>query len=105
MNVPGVSCMKQKAYLVLRRQLIWDDTFPGQLDELVADQAQAKAYLETAEDVEAVRNEDMHARQLGIEGVPCFIVNNRYALSGAQEPEAFFSLFDMVEEELRQAAL
>jgi predicted DsbA family dithiol-disulfide isomerase len=28
--------------------------------------------------------------------VPCFIVDRRYALSGAQEPEAFFSLFDMI---------
>lgn len=62
-------------------------------------------YLSSTEDVEAVRNEDMHARQIGIEGVPCFIVNGRYALSGAQEPEAFFSLFDMVQEEARQAAL
>lgn len=62
-------------------------------------------YLSSAEDVEAVRNEDMHARQIGIEGVPCFIVNGRYALSGAQEPEAFFSLFDMVQEEARQAVL
>jgi predicted DsbA family dithiol-disulfide isomerase len=62
-------------------------------------------YLSSTEDVEAVRNEDMHARQIGIEGVPCFIVNGRYALSGAQEPEAFFSLFDMVQEEARQATL
>ena len=62
-------------------------------------------YLSSTEDIEAVRNEDMHARQIGIEGVPCFIVNGRYALSGAQEPEAFFSLFDMVQEEARQAAL
>jgi len=62
-------------------------------------------YLSSTEDVETVRNEDMHARQIGIEGVPCFIVNGRFALSGAQEPEAFFSLFDMVQEEARQAAL
>ena len=62
-------------------------------------------YLSSAEDVETIRNEDMHARQIGIEGVPCFIVNGRYALSGAQEPEAFFSLFDMVQEEARQDAL
>ncbi len=62
-------------------------------------------YLSSTEDVDAVRKEDVHARQIGIEGVPCFIVNGRYALSGAQEPEAFFSLFDMVQEEARQAVL
>jgi predicted DsbA family dithiol-disulfide isomerase len=58
--------------------------------------AAAAAFLATEEDADAVRGEDMRARQLGIEGVPCFIVDRRYALSGAQEPEAFFSLFDMV---------
>lgn len=56
----------------------------------------AAAFLATGEGVDAVRGEDMRARQLGIEGVPCFIVDRRYALSGAQEPEAFYSLFDMV---------
>lgn len=56
----------------------------------------AAAYLASEADADAVRGEDMRARQLGIEGVPCFIVDRRYALSGAQEPEAFFSLFDMV---------
>jgi predicted DsbA family dithiol-disulfide isomerase len=56
----------------------------------------AAVYLASDVDTDAVRGEDMRARQLGIEGVPCFIVDRRFALSGAQEPEAFFSLFDMV---------
>jgi predicted DsbA family dithiol-disulfide isomerase len=60
------------------------------------DRAAAAAFLVGGDGTEAVRAEDMHARQLGIEGVPCFIVDGRYAISGAQEPEAFFSLFDMV---------
>jgi predicted DsbA family dithiol-disulfide isomerase len=58
--------------------------------------AGAAAFLASGEGADAVRGEDMRARQLGIEGVPCFIVDRRYALSGAQEPEAFFSLFDMI---------
>ena len=49
-----------------------------------------------------VEQEDRSARRLGISGVPCFIFNRRYALSGAQEPEAFFQLFDLarVDEEM-----
>jgi predicted DsbA family dithiol-disulfide isomerase len=39
------------------------------------------------------------ARRAGINGVPCFIFNGRYALSGAQEPEAFFQLFDLARED------
>ena len=33
----------------------------------------------------------------GIEGVPCFIVDGGYALSGAQEPEFFLPLFDLAQ--------
>jgi len=49
-----------------------------------------------------IEQEDRSARRLGISGVPCFIFNQRYALSGAQEPEAFFQLFDLarVDEEM-----
>jgi predicted DsbA family dithiol-disulfide isomerase len=60
------------------------------------DRAAAEAFLDGGDGADAVRGEDIRARQLGIEGVPCFIVDRRYAISGAQEPEAFFSLFDMV---------
>ena len=63
----------------------------------------ARVYLAGDEDATAVREEDMQARRIGIEGVPCFIVNGRYALSGAQEPEAFFALFDMAQQEDREA--
>jgi len=43
--------------------------------------------------------EDALARRAGINGVPCFIFNGRFALSGAQEPEAFFQLFDLARED------
>ncbi|MCC6468202.1 MAG: DsbA family oxidoreductase [Alphaproteobacteria bacterium] len=56
----------------------------------------ARAFLQSDEETEAVLAEDVHARQLGIGGVPCFIVDGRYALSGAQEPEAFLPVFDLV---------
>ncbi len=48
--------------------------------------------------------EDRSARRLGISGVPCFIFNERYALSGAQEPEAFFQLFDLARVDEQMAA-
>jgi len=55
----------------------------------------ALAFLMSGDGADAVRGEDMRARQLGIEGVPSFIVDKRFAISGAQEPEAFHSLFDL----------
>ena len=38
--------------------------------------------------------EDAAARRLGIQAVPCFVFNRRFALAGAQEPAAFRPLLD-----------
>lgn len=45
-------------------------------------------------DVDLVRREDMMARQMGIQGVPAFIMDGKYALVGAQEPETLNKVFD-----------
>ena len=63
------------------------------------DAAAAAMYLASDEDVDAVRAEDAGARQMGVQGVPCFIVDRRYAVSGAQEPEYFMPLFDLAARE------
>ncbi len=57
----------------------------------------AIAFLEGDEERDAVLAEDMRARRMGINAVPCYIVNGNYAMSGAQEPEAFYPLFDLAE--------
>lgn len=66
------------------------------------------AYLAGDEGGDEVRAEDSLARRQGINGVPCFIFNYRFLLSGAQEPESFFQLFDLAREEdagaLRESA-
>ncbi len=56
-------------------------------------------YLASDRDFEDVQAEDRRARRLGIDGVPCFIVNGKYALSGAQEPEAFAPIFELAASE------
>ncbi len=60
------------------------------------DEAAAARYLAGDEDTEQVLAEDAFARKLGIGGVPCFIFDGKYAVSGAQEPEAFLPVFDLV---------
>jgi predicted DsbA family dithiol-disulfide isomerase len=47
------------------------------------------AYLASEQDIAEVRAEDNFARQVGIHGVPCFIFERKYAISGAQPPEIF----------------
>jgi predicted DsbA family dithiol-disulfide isomerase len=63
------------------------------------ERAAVRLYLQTEADVETVLGEDRIARRLGITGVPCFVFNGRFALSGAQEPEALFQLFDLARQD------
>jgi predicted DsbA family dithiol-disulfide isomerase len=57
----------------------------------------AASWLSSERGREAVLAEDRAARRAGIEGVPCFVVDGGYALSGAQEPEFFLPLFDIAQ--------
>ena len=54
-----------------------------------------EAFLAGSEESEAVRDEDSLARRTGIQGVPTFIFANRYALSGAHEPEVLLQMFEL----------
>lgn len=57
----------------------------------------ARDYLVTDEGRQEVVASDVYARRLGINGVPCFIVNRKYAVSGAQPPSAFVEVFNLAE--------
>ena len=39
--------------------------------------------------------EDEQVRQSGITGVPCFVIEDEFAVSGAQAPEVFVQIFDL----------
>jgi predicted DsbA family dithiol-disulfide isomerase len=93
-----------RAYFLEGRDIGDTDVLAALGAEAGLDADAARACLAGGTDIAEVREEDMHARKMGIEGVPCFIVNGRYALSGAQEPEAFFALFDMAQQEARETA-
>lgn len=83
------------AYFSRGRDIGDHDTLADLAEEMGLERAPTRDYLAGGDGADAVRGEDMRARQLGIEGVPCFIVDKRFAISGAQEPEAFNSLFDL----------
>ena len=72
------------------------------------DLAAAETFLASAAEAESTLAEDRLARRQGINGVPCFIFNGRFALSGAQPPEALLQLLDLADvddsEQLEAAA-
>lgn len=57
------------------------------------DRDEVHAHLETDADLDRVRAEDAFARELGIQGVPCFIIERSVVLSGAQPPDVFAQAF------------
>jgi len=71
------------------------DVLVGIAREAGLDAPAVERFLDGERFLAEAEQEDRSARRLGISGVPCFIFNERYALSGAQEPEAFFQLFDL----------
>lgn len=68
------------------------------------DRRAATEFLIGSSEREAVLAEDRNARRLGINGVPCFIIDGKYALSGAQDPEFFLPLFDLGRQEQSSSA-
>ena len=62
------------------------------------DDEDVRSYMESSEDIELVRGHDTQSRKLGVSGVPCFIIAEEYAISGAQESEVFLQVFDAAKE-------
>lgn len=73
-------------------------------EECGLDGATVRGWLAGDEETDTVQEEHDFAVSMNIDGVPCFVVEGRYAVVGAQEPEAFAPVFELVEEEKRQQA-
>ena len=51
--------------------------------------------LATDRDLAEIKNEIETARKMGINGVPCFIIDGQYAVSGAESPEILANTMKM----------
>jgi len=63
------------------------------------DRAAVLAALESAEFLPAVKADVAQARAYGIQGVPFFVFDGRFGVSGAQESSTFLSVLNQVVEE------
>jgi predicted DsbA family dithiol-disulfide isomerase len=75
----------------------------GRIDELAAlatdvglDADAVRAALESGEFEDAVEQDIAQARAYGISGVPFFVFNGKYGVSGAQDPAVFTQVLDQV---------
>ncbi|MCW2247409.1 putative DsbA family dithiol-disulfide isomerase [Azospirillum fermentarium] len=81
------------------------DTLAATAAAVGLDGAEAGTLLAGDAEAAGVHAADRMARQLGLQAVPCYVFNHRYALSGAQEPSSFLPLLDLAVEEGQDVTL
>ncbi|MEC5424610.1 DsbA family oxidoreductase [Virgibacillus sp. C22-A2] len=67
--------------------------------EVGMDEKEVTDMLKADDFAKNVRAEEEQARQIGVQGVPFFVFNEKYAVSGAQPPEVFSEVLEKVWEE------
>ncbi|WP_099156556.1 DsbA family oxidoreductase [Virgibacillus ndiopensis] len=88
-----------KAYFT-DSKLISDHTTLVELaGEVGLDQAKVASLLQVNKYASKVRDDEEQARQIGVQGVPFFVFNEKYAVSGAQPVEVFIEVLEKVWEE------
>ncbi|WP_372985609.1 DsbA family oxidoreductase [Marinobacter sp.] len=60
------------------------------------DSAKAAEVLDSDQFAEVVRKDEATYQQAGVSAVPAFIINNKYLISGAQEPDALVRAFQEI---------
>jgi len=67
------------------------------------DENEAIDVLASDQYADEVRADEAQARELGIDGVPCFVLDERFAVSGAQSPQVLLSALHQAWSEREQA--
>jgi predicted DsbA family dithiol-disulfide isomerase len=74
------------------------DVLLGLAAEAGMDRAETRRLLESGAARAQVLDDVDQAHQMGITGVPFFIFNDRYALSGAQPPDALIEILNAIQD-------
>jgi len=85
-----------RAYFTEQRSLFDADSVADLAAETGLDRDEAASTLQSGRYAEAVKADIEIARQLGVTGVPFFVINDRYGVSGAQPPETFLDVFQRI---------
>ena len=66
------------------------------VENLGLDRARAEQILKSDEYADVVRADEATYQQAGVSAVPAFIVNGKYLISGAQEPDTLVQAFEEI---------
>jgi predicted DsbA family dithiol-disulfide isomerase len=98
-HTPGVDANALAEKLFAAHHVACEDlSDPAVLERIAGevgmDRAEVRRRLDAREDEDKVQALIAQAREMGVTGVPFFVFNRRYAVSGAQPPEAIVELLD-----------
>jgi predicted DsbA family dithiol-disulfide isomerase len=85
-----------KAYFTEGRHIGRVEDLADLAAEIGLDRAAAVASLESDEFLSDVRADQGLAQEYGIQGVPFFVIDGRYGVSGAQDPTTFAQVLEQV---------
>lgn len=88
-----------KAYFVDSLNLSDHNVLSELASEVGVDGAKVLMVLESDEYTSEVRLDEQTASNIGVTGVPFFVFNNKYAVSGAQPPELLLEVLEKVKSE------
>ena len=107
----GLAGLQEPVVEALFRGYFFDGRDLGDLDVLIEigvamglDERELGRYLHSDDDRSIILGLDEKARQEGITGVPCFVVDGKFAVSGAQSPEIFHQIFELARQESESAS-
>ncbi len=72
------------------------ETLLSLADEVGLDSDEVRSVLAGLDYLEQVRSELSYAIEVGIAGVPAFVVNNQYLITGVQEADTFVEALDQI---------
>jgi predicted DsbA family dithiol-disulfide isomerase len=92
-----------RAHFTEQRSIFDVDSLVGLAADAGLDAGEARAALAGTEYAAAVNADLRDARGLGISGVPYYVIDRRYAMSGAQPPELFAEALTRARADARMA--
>lgn len=88
-----------KAYFIEAQEIGRHEVLLNLIEEIGLDRTQAAEVLSSNAFEKEVKQEIEEGMSLGVQGVPFFVINRKYAISGAQPAEAFAEALRKVAEE------
>lgn len=85
-----------KAYFTEGKNIADEDTLLSLISELGLDKQEAKSVLNSTKFKDVVESEIAEGRQVGVRGVPFFVLNRKYGISGAQPVEHFTDVLEQL---------